>query len=102
MAPATYKTKLVCTIGPLSESPETLRRMLHAGVTIVSRHGHACALRIGACQRTGRTGGQRVEVVIAEGDEYSPTPPVSHAIFAHNGGRKTGRADGVAIKRAPC
>lgn len=28
------KTKLVCTIGPASESPETLRRMLNAGMNI--------------------------------------------------------------------
>jgi len=34
MALALNKTKLVCTIGPASESPEILRKMLHAGMNI--------------------------------------------------------------------
>ncbi len=38
-----------------------------------------------------------VEVVIAEGDEYTPTPVRSHAILTHNRGRRTGLADGVVI-----
>jgi phosphoglucomutase len=38
-----------------------------------------------------------VEVMIAEDDEYTPTPAVSHAILTYNGGRKTGLADGVVI-----
>jgi phosphoglucomutase len=39
----------------------------------------------------------RVEVMIAQGDEYTPTPAVSHAILTYNRGRKTGLADGVII-----
>ena len=38
-----------------------------------------------------------VEVMIAQGDEYTPTPAVSHAILAYNRGRKTGLADGIII-----
>jgi phosphoglucomutase len=38
-----------------------------------------------------------VDVMIAEGDEYTPTPVVSHAILTYNGGRKTGLADGIVI-----
>ena len=38
-----------------------------------------------------------VEVMLAEGDEFTPTPAVSHAILTHNRGRKTGLADGVVI-----
>jgi phosphoglucomutase len=38
-----------------------------------------------------------VEVMIAEGDEYTPTPAVSHAILTYNRGRKKGLADGVVI-----
>ena len=38
-----------------------------------------------------------VEVMIAKGDEYTPTPAVSHAILTHNRGRKTGLADGIVI-----
>ena len=38
-----------------------------------------------------------VEVMIAQGDEYTPTPAVSHAILTYNRGRKTGLADGIII-----
>ena len=38
-----------------------------------------------------------VEVMLAEGDEYTPTPVISHAILSYNRGRKTGLADGIVI-----
>jgi phosphoglucomutase len=38
-----------------------------------------------------------VEVIIAEGDEYTPTPVISHAILTHNRGRKSGLADGIVV-----
>ncbi len=38
-----------------------------------------------------------VETMIAENDEYTPTPAVSHAILTHNRGRKEGLADGIVI-----
>ena len=38
-----------------------------------------------------------VEVMIAEGDEYTPTPAISHAILTYNRGRTTGLADGIVI-----
>ena len=38
-----------------------------------------------------------VEVMIAKGDEYTPTPVISHAILSYNRGRKTGLADGIVI-----
>ena len=38
-----------------------------------------------------------VEVMIAEKDEYTPTPVISHAIITYNRGRKTGLADGIVI-----
>jgi phosphoglucomutase len=38
-----------------------------------------------------------VEVMIADGEEYTPTPVVSHAILTYNRGRTTGLADGVVI-----
>lgn len=38
-----------------------------------------------------------VEVMIAEKDEYTPTPAVSHAILTYNRGRKTALADGIVI-----
>jgi phosphoglucomutase len=38
-----------------------------------------------------------VETLIAAGDEYTPTPAISHAILTHNHGRTTGLADGIVI-----
>ncbi len=38
-----------------------------------------------------------VEVMIARGDEYTPTPAVSHAIICYNKGRTAGFADGIVI-----
>ncbi|MGA7180315.1 MAG: phosphoglucomutase (alpha-D-glucose-1,6-bisphosphate-dependent) [Thiobacillaceae bacterium] len=38
-----------------------------------------------------------VEVMLAEGDEYTPTPVISHAILSYNRARNTGRADGIVI-----
>jgi phosphoglucomutase len=38
-----------------------------------------------------------VEVMLATGDEYTPTPAVSHAILTYNRGKKTSLADGIVI-----
>ena len=38
-----------------------------------------------------------VEVMLAEKDEYTPTPVISHAILTYNRGRKNGLADGIVI-----
>jgi phosphoglucomutase len=37
------------------------------------------------------------EVMISSGEEYTPTPAVSHAILAYNRGREKGFADGIVI-----
>ena len=38
-----------------------------------------------------------VEVMLAENDEYTPTPVVSHAILTYNRDRRAGLADGIVI-----
>ncbi len=38
-----------------------------------------------------------VEIVIADKDEYTPTPAISHAILTYNRDRKSGLADGIVI-----
>jgi phosphoglucomutase len=38
-----------------------------------------------------------VDVMLAERDEYTPTPVISHAILAYNRDRATGLADGIVI-----
>ncbi len=36
-------------------------------------------------------------VMLAQGDDYTPTPAISHAILTYNRGRKGGLADGIVI-----
>jgi phosphoglucomutase len=38
-----------------------------------------------------------VDVMLAEADEYTPTPAVSHAILVYNRGRTAGLADGIVV-----
>ena len=38
-----------------------------------------------------------VDVMLAEKDDYTPTPVISHAILTYNRGRKTGLCDGIVI-----
>jgi phosphoglucomutase len=38
-----------------------------------------------------------VEVMLADQDEYAPTPVISHAILVYNRGRDRGLADGIVI-----
>ena len=38
-----------------------------------------------------------VTVMLAQDDEYTPTPAISHAIIVYNRGRTTGLADGIVI-----
>jgi phosphoglucomutase len=38
-----------------------------------------------------------VQVMLSEGDEYTPTPVISHAILTYNRGRESGFADGIVV-----
>jgi hypothetical protein len=38
-----------------------------------------------------------VEVMIAAGNEYTPSLVISHALLTHNRGRKPGLADGIVV-----
>ncbi len=38
-----------------------------------------------------------VDVMLAEGDEFTPTPAISHAILTHNRGRTEHLADGIVV-----
>jgi phosphoglucomutase len=65
---------------------------------VISASGRAQALsvpaRASALEVLAANG---VNVMLAERDEYTPTPAVSHAILAYNRGRTTGFADGMVI-----
>lgn len=39
----------------------------------------------------------KIEVMIAGSEEYTPTPAISHAILTHNRGKKARHADGIVI-----
>ncbi|MEP6739581.1 MAG: alpha-D-glucose phosphate-specific phosphoglucomutase, partial [Caldimonas sp.] len=38
-----------------------------------------------------------VDVMLAQDDEYTPTPAISHAILVYNRGRTSGLADGIVV-----
>ncbi len=57
-------------------------------------HGLSTPAHISAIEVLAANG---VEVMIAEKDEYTPTPVISHAILTYNVKRKTGLADGIVI-----
>jgi len=42
-------------------------------------------------------GANGVTVMVAENDEFTPTPVISHAILSYNRGRTSGLADGIVI-----
>jgi phosphoglucomutase len=64
---------------------------LYLGIDTHALSVPACATALEVLAANG------VEIMIAEGDEYTPTPVISHAILAHNRGRKNGLADGIVI-----
>ncbi len=64
---------------------------LYLGIDTHALSVPACATALEVLAANG------VEVMIAEGNEFTPTPAISHAILAYNRGRKTGFADGIVI-----
>jgi phosphoglucomutase len=64
---------------------------LFLGIDTHALSSPACATALEVLAANG------VEVMIAEGDEYTPTPVISHAILTYNRGRKTGLADGIVV-----
>jgi phosphoglucomutase len=55
----------------------------------LSEAAHATAIEVFAANE--------VQLMIAAGLEYTPTPVISHAILTYNAGRRAGLADGVVI-----
>ncbi|HZR03851.1 MAG TPA: alpha-D-glucose phosphate-specific phosphoglucomutase, partial [Burkholderiales bacterium] len=56
------------------------------------------ALSIPACATTLEVlAANGVDVMLAEHDEYTPTPAISHAILIYNGWRTAGLADGIVM-----
>jgi phosphoglucomutase len=64
---------------------------LFLGIDTHALSAPACATALEVLAANG------VDVMLAEHDEYTPTPAVSHAILCYNRGRTTGLADGIVI-----
>jgi phosphoglucomutase len=64
---------------------------LYLGIDTHALSVPACATALEVLAANG------VEVMLAEGNEFTPTPVISHAILTHNRGRKKGLADGIVI-----
>jgi len=64
---------------------------LFLGIDTHALSAPACASALEVLAANG------VDVMLAEHDEYTPTPAVSHAILTHNHGRTAGLADGIVV-----
>ncbi|MEO8717450.1 MAG: phosphoglucomutase (alpha-D-glucose-1,6-bisphosphate-dependent) [Burkholderiales bacterium] len=64
---------------------------LYLGIDTHALSAPACASALEVLAANG------VEVMLADQDEYTPTPAISHAILTYNRGRRSGRADGIVI-----
>ncbi|MGY0559470.1 phosphoglucomutase (alpha-D-glucose-1,6-bisphosphate-dependent) [Luteimonas sp. A277] len=60
----------------------------------IDTHALSAPARDSALQVLAANG---VEVRISQGDEFTPTPAVSHAILIHNRDRDSGLADGIVV-----
>lgn len=71
----------------------------HAGITGplyvgIDTHALSEPAQISAVEVLAANG---VEIMLAHGGEYTPTPAISHAILTYNRGRTSGLADGIVI-----
>src|ERR1700693_4727062 len=64
---------------------------LYLGIDTHALSVPACATALEVLAANG------VDVLLAEHDEYTPTPVVSHAILGYNRGRTAGLADGIVV-----
>jgi phosphoglucomutase len=64
---------------------------LFLGIDTHALSAPACASALEVLAANG------VDVMLALGDEHTPTPAISHAILTHNQGRSSGLADGIVI-----
>jgi phosphoglucomutase len=80
-------TQAIC----LYRKRQNISGPLYLGIDTHALSVPACATALEVLAANG------VEVMIAEGDEYTPTPVISHAILTYNRRRKSGLADGIVI-----
>jgi phosphoglucomutase len=80
-------TQAIC----LHRKRQNISGPLYLGIDTHALSVPACATALEVLAANG------VEVMLAEEDEFTPTPVISHAILTYNHGRKKGLADGIVI-----
>ena len=80
-------TQSIC----LYRTQQNIAGPLFLGIDTHALSSPACATALEVLAANG------VEVMLAAGDEYTPTPVISHAILTYNRLRKNGWADGIVI-----
>ena len=80
-------TQAIC----LCRTRQNIDGPLFLGIDTHALSVPACATALEVLAANG------VEVMLAEGNEYTPTPVISHAILTYNRGRKKGFSDGIVI-----
>ena len=80
-------TQAICA----HRSSQRIDGPLFLGIDTHALSAPACASALEVLAANG------VDVMLALGDEYTPTPAISHAILAHNRGRSSGLADGIVV-----
>ena len=80
-------TQAIC----LYRQSKNIAGPLYLGIDTHALSVPACATALEVLAANG------VEVMLAAGDEYTPTPVISHAILTYNRGRPAGLADGIVI-----
>ena len=80
-------TQAIC----LYRKQQQISGPLYLGIDTHALSAPACATALEVLAANG------IEVMIAEGGEYTPTPVISHAVLTHNRGRISGLADGIVI-----
>jgi len=80
-------TQAIC----LYRKRQNISGPLYLGIDTHALSVPACATALEVLAANG------VEVMLAEGDEFTPTPVISHAILTYNRVRKKGLADGIVI-----
>jgi len=80
-------TQAIC----LYRTRQKITGPLYLGIDTHALSVPACATALEVLAANG------VEVMLAEGDEYTPTPVISHAILTYNRQRSSGCADGIVI-----
>ena len=80
-------TQAIC----LYRRSQNITGPLYLGIDTHALSVPACATALEVLAANG------VETMIAAGNEYTPTPVISHAILTHNRGRTSGLADGIVI-----